>query len=243
MGLILQIVLLAIGLFGILASVYAMPSSALRTFFIVISSLLFLAGLTLTILTYASPPTADEIAKRVAEVLQRNSTPIVHPLDEKLPGFASGMMVRTEDVTEMRRKYQFDFHTTEGAKAGFYLSASNRFAFSVTDIHGEPYTLDIPLGSNGIPFEKFAYVFCEVGTASSYSYLRALVDGKEVARRDLSFPLDLGSRHWLPEIGADANGRNRAAMSFAEGGIFSMTLSDSEIAALTKNVLQYYNPQ
>ena len=118
------------------------------------------------------------MAARVVALLSGSPLRIPHPKDEKLPGFAAGIMVKTEDVTEMRRKYQFSFHTPEGAKTAFYLSASNRFAFSVTDVNAEPYTLEIPLGSNGIPFETFVYVFCEVGSASSYSYLRALVDGK-----------------------------------------------------------------
>jgi hypothetical protein len=242
MGLILQIVLLTIGLIGISASVFAIPRSAIRSLFIVVSSVLFLAGLILTILTYANPPTSEEIASRVASLLRGAPMKLNHPLDEKLPGFGSGMMVETKDITEMRRKYHFDFHTPDGAKAAFYLSASNRYAFSVTDIHGEPYTLDIPLGSNGIPFEKWSYVFCEAGTASSYAYLRALVNGSEVARRDFDFPIDLGSRQWMPTIGADANGKNPGAFMLSEIGVYSMTLTDAELKTIAENALQFYKP-
>ena len=162
------------------------------------------------------------------------------PLDEKLPGFASGLMVQTKDITEERKKYQFYFHTAEGSKAEFYLSASNRYAFSVTDTHGSIYTLDIPLGSNGIPFEKFVYMFCEVGTASSYSYLRALVNGIEVARQDLDFPLELGSRKWIPSLGANSSGQNSSAFMLMEAIIYTTTLSDAELVALAKNALQAY---
>jgi hypothetical protein len=171
---------------------------------------------------------------------QGGNLTISRPLDEKLPGFGSGLMVQTNDNTEVRRKYQFDFRTPEGAKVAFYLSASDRYAFSVMDIHGEPYTLDISLGSNGIPFGKFVYVFCEVGVASSYTYLRALVNGKQVARREYDFPLDLGSRRWIPTLGADSNGKNGGSFSLMEMGAFSTTLSDSELMALAKNALQAY---
>jgi hypothetical protein len=160
------------------------------------------------------------------------------PLDEKLPGFASGMMVQTSDNIEVRRKYQFDFHTPDGAKVAFYLSASNRYAFSVTDIHGEPYILDIPLGGNGIPFGKWAYIFCEVGVASSYTYLRALVDGKEVARREFDCPLDLGNRRWLLTLGADSGGNNGGSFYITQMGAYSTTLNDDELMALAKNALQ-----
>jgi hypothetical protein len=162
------------------------------------------------------------------------------PLDEKLPGFASGIMVQTDDVTEVRKKYQYSFRAPDGAKVGFYLSASNRYALSVTDINGEEYKLDIPLGANGLPFGKWAYIFCEVGTASSYSYLRAVLNGKEVARRDFDFPLDLGSRQWMPVLGADASGKNSGAFMMTEMGAFSTTLSDKELMALADNALSAY---
>jgi len=123
---------------------------------------------------------------------------------------------------------------------GFYLSASNRYAFSVTDINGEEYKLDIPLGANGLPFGRWAFIFCEVGTASSYSYLRAVLNGKEVARRDFDFPLDLGSRQWMPVLGGDANGQNGGAFMMMEMGAFSTTLSDKELMALAENTLSAY---
>ena len=37
--------------------------------------------------------------------------------EEILPGFGAGMAVSISDVTENRRKYQFSFHTKDGAKA------------------------------------------------------------------------------------------------------------------------------
>jgi hypothetical protein len=162
------------------------------------------------------------------------------PLDEKPPGFGNGMVVKTDDVQAARRKFQYAFRAPDGAKVAFYLSASNRYAFSVTDINGDEYKLDIPLGVNGLPFGKWAYIFCEVGTASSYSYLRAMLNGKEVARRDFDFPLDLGSRRWMPVLGADANGQNGGAFMMTEMGYYSTTLTDAELMALAKNALNAY---
>jgi hypothetical protein len=176
----------------------------------------------------------------IGDVVNTPTASLQKPVDEKLPGFASGMMVQTDDVPDVRRKYQYSFRAPDGAKVGFYLSASNRYAFSVTDINGEEYKLDIPLGANGIPFGKWAYIFCEVGTASSYSYLRALLNGKEVARRDFDFPLELGSRRWIPVLGADSSGQNGGAFMMMEIGAFSTTLSDQELMALAENALSAY---
>lgn len=153
-----------------------------------------------------------------------------HPLDERLPGFGTGLMVSINDSLEARRRNEFTFRTREGAKAEFRLSANNRYVFTVTDTKGDPHDLDIPLGSNGIPFEKFVFLFCEVGTATNYSYLRVLVNGKQVARRDFDFPLDLGSRHWFPSIGGN--------MSLVGLAVFRTTLTDDELMAAAKNELE-----
>jgi hypothetical protein len=149
-------------------------------------------------------------------------------------------MVKTDDVTEVRKKYQYSYAAPDGAKVAFYLSASNRFAFSVTDINGEQYKLDILLGANGLPFGEWAYIFCEVGVASNYSYLRAVLNGREVARQEYDFAIDLGSRKWAPVLGADANGQNGGAFMMMEMAAYSRTLSDGELMALAANALSAY---
>jgi hypothetical protein len=154
-------------------------------------------------------------------------------LDEKLPGFGAGMVVRINDLTENKKNYQYNFHTPEDARTAFYLAPSNHFVFTVTDVHGENYSLEIPLGNQGVPFETFVFIFCEVGTASNYSYLRALVNGREVARRDYNFPLDLGTRRWMPNIGG-------GVFMMSEISVYSVTLDDKELGDVSNNVLQYY---
>lgn len=156
--------------------------------------------------------------------------------DEVLPGFASEFPFQIHDITELRRKYFFSFRTPEGAKTSLYLSSDNPFKFAVTNIYNETEILDIPLGQrDGIPFEKFTDLICEVGVASNYSYLRALVNGKEVARRDLDHTMDLGSRNWKPfPIGADEHGEKPGALTWAGIGVLNTTLSDLQIARLVE---------
>lgn len=109
----------------------------------------------------------------------------------------------------------------------------------ITNIDGDAESLHIPLSqSDGIPFGQWIYLFCEVGTASNYSYLRVLSNGKEVARHDLYSSINLGSRRWLPTLGADEHGQNPAAFYFLEIAVWSTTLSDITIAKLTENSLQ-----
>src|ERR1700722_12980470 len=66
-----------------------------------------------------------------------------------------------------RPRYVFEFVTSDGAKASFYLSASSEFTFSVTDIRNEPYPLEVKIGNDGIPIDQFVALFCEVGVRSA----------------------------------------------------------------------------
>jgi hypothetical protein len=162
------------------------------------------------------------------------------PLSEKLPGFSWYAAIRMEDVAALRRKYVFDFSAPEGSRVAFYLSASDRFTFSVTDIHGEPYPLEIPLGRDGIPLGQFVVLVCETGIASNYAFVRVVMNGRELRRRDLPFSVDLGSRQWKTNLGADANGQNSGAFEISEFGGLATSLTDDEIGKLTKNVRDYY---
>lgn len=155
---------------------------------------------------------------------------------EKLPGFSWYNVISINPLPLPRKQYVFEFRDKEGAGAAFYLSASNAFVFEATDIHGSSYHLDIALGRNGIPVGQFIILFCEIGVGSNYSFFRAVVNGKEVQRRDLPFAVDLGSKQWSGKIGADINGKNNGAfdlMTFV--AVNSLTLSDEEIERITND--------
>ena len=238
MGLLLQIVLILMGGLGLLLSFFTMPKSLGRLVGIIVSSSLLALGLVLTVLTYADPPTAAEIAERVVAILQPGTTPSKHPVDEKLPGFATGVSISTEDVTAIRRKYFFDYRTPEKSAVSLYLSADDHFIFSVKDIYGESHPLEVRLGADGVPFGKFIFLFCEVGVASNYSYLRMLVNGKQVGRIEIPVTLSLGSRRWIPTFGADAYGQNGGSFSMLSAFAFSTTLTDEEIKKVTESALR-----
>jgi hypothetical protein len=154
--------------------------------------------------------------------------------EENLPGFSTYTLFQPNDLNELRRKYYFSFEDPEHAKTALYLSASNVFTFSVTDVNGESYPLEIPLGSyDGIPIDKFAVAVFEVGVATNYAFMRAVVNGREVAHRSLP-PIDLGSRQWR------ASSIGSGPMMFVEVGAWFTTMTDEEIDALTKNVRARY---
>lgn len=161
-------------------------------------------------------------------------------VDGNLLGFSGYIVIRIDDITQIRRKYVFEFATSEGARAAFYLSASNRFTFSVTDIHRESYPVEIVLGPDGIPMNQWVVIFFEEGSTSNASFMRVLVNDKVVVSRDLDFPIDLGSRDWKATIGADAAGENGGAYALGELVAWPMTLPQSKRTAVFKNAGTFF---
>jgi hypothetical protein len=160
----------------------------------------------------------------------------------KLPGFTGYAVIRLYDSPEFRRRYVFEFVSSDGARVAFYLSASSVFTFSVTDIRGESYPLEVRLGHGGIPIDKFVALFCEVGVAKNSSILRVIVNEKEVATRKLSFPLNLGKMDWKPgSLGQPLIGVNQGGVfMLTELGIYGQTMTSKEIHALVENVRGFY---
>src|ERR1019366_7251474 len=115
-----------------------------------------------------------------------------------VPGFTSYAVIRLYDTPESRRRYVYEFVSSDGAKVAFYLSASSIFTFSATDVSGEHYPLEVKLGGDGIPIDKFVALFCEIGIAKNSTSIRILVNEREIAHRDLSFALKLGKMDWKP---------------------------------------------
>ena len=94
----------------------------------------------------------------------------------------------------------------------FYVLDTNRFTFAVTDVRGESYSLEIPIGDDGIPLLRFVFLTCQVGVSSNATFLRVLVNEKDVKNRSYEFPIDLGSKAWVNgTLGADNNGQHNSA--------------------------------
>jgi hypothetical protein len=149
---------------------------------------------------------------------------------ESLLGFSTQLNLEIRNVAELRRQFIFQNITPEKSKASFYLSANDRFVFSITDIRDESYTLDVPVGSKGIPIYRPIFLVCEAGLGSNETYMRILVDGVEIAERTLPYRMDLGSRNWSnATMGADAQGKQNSAFVISTWSFGHVTLLDEDI--------------
>jgi hypothetical protein len=72
--------------------------------------------------------------------------------------------------------------------------------------------------------------------------MRVVVNRKEIERRHLRFPIDLGSRKWsIGVVVADENKKNSGAFQLSEIVIFAQTLSAKDIQIVQDNVIKFFS--
>jgi hypothetical protein len=164
----------------------------------------------------------------------------LEPQDKNLPGVGFYAYVRLYDTPELSRKVLLDFASSNGSEIKFFLSKSDQFSFTVSEAGGESYPLEIPLGQDGIPIDRFIFLFCDIGLQEKTTILRAFVDDKEVANRTLPFRLAFGKPDWQRRtIGADTNGQNNAPFKLAEFALYHQTLTAKNRSDLMNNFKTY----
>ena len=150
-----------------------------------------------------------------------------------MSGFSNYSVVRVFDTPDFKRKYLFDYQTPEGAKVSFYISASDIFTLSASDIRGESYPLEIPIDSGKIPLTSYVVLFCEIGFTKDSTILRVVVNRAEVQRRTLPFVINLGSQNW------NAGTFGGVPLRIVEWGNYNKALTNDDINKLVDNVRQY----
>jgi hypothetical protein len=157
--------------------------------------------------------------------------PDVSPLAKNtFPGFSSTFGLEIYDAAVARRQYLFDYVTPENAQVSLYASPGGSFDFSAVATNNEIYTMRIPVGSGGIPIYQFIFLTCEVGVSENSTYMRVLVDGREIKHESYPFRIDLGSHSWSKgTIGADLEGKNNSAFKILDASVGHVTMPDDKL--------------
>lgn len=163
---------------------------------------------------------------------QKVASAIEPNLDPNARGFFAVSVVRLYDTPQLRRKYIFDFLAPTGARISFYVSPSDVFVFSVTDINKEPFSLEVPIASDDIPLTRYIFLYCEVALQESSTQLRIIVDGKQVNSRTFGVRVELGKDYWKwtrSTFGADTDGQNNAPFKVAMHGSGHVPMTDQQV--------------
>lgn len=123
------------------------------------------------------------------------------PLHGALPGVGVWAVVEVQPLNNLKRKYIFELETDDHeAMASLYMTPDNHLTLSVTDVGGETYPVEVPLGQGGVPMGSMAVIAAEVGVASNYSILQVSINGTIVQSRKIDFPIDLGSKNFTEVV-------------------------------------------
>jgi hypothetical protein len=211
--------------FSALGWCYA-PNLSLRakTIWIVVSALV-IAGEGYIVYRHFHPA-------KMAQAELTCSTPKEPNTDASASGFFAAAIVRLYDTPELRRKYIFDALSPTCAHISFYVSPSDVFVFSVTDINKEPFSLEVPIASDDIPLNRYIFLYCEVALQENSTVLRIIVDGKQIASRTFGVRVELGKDYWKwtrSTFGADTNGQNNAPFKVAIYGFGHGPMTDQQV--------------
>jgi hypothetical protein len=160
---------------------------------------------------------------------------------EGLPGFSGNLVIKLVDAPRAQRQYVFDVEDKAGAWVSLYISASNLLTFSVTDTHGEVYSLEIPFSQNGLVLGQFNYLECEVGVGQGSTIMAISVNGSLVGNRIIPGDLSLGDRDWSAgTFGADRQHQQFGSFSVAEIAFNVTTFTAAEQTQMNKYIEQKY---
>lgn len=159
-----------------------------------------------------------------------------------LPGVGVFAIIEIRDVAQVRRRYVFDLGEQDGARASFYLSASDKFTFQVTDTRGEAYPLEFPTGGKTLVIGVPAYLILECGIINSQTIIHAVVNGVEVARRVLPFAISLGGGEFKDiTVGANKDKTEFGGFVLGEFGILKGTMSETQYEQMNTYIRNKYH--
>lgn len=158
------------------------------------------------------------------------SQPIDLPNRSSMPGLSLESMVAIRRTGLERRQYLYDSGVADGERISEYISQGEIFTFSMTDAHGEQHSVVVPLGSAGIPYDEWNFLICELGIGVDSSFMRVVVNGKELAYSNFPERLPIKLHPEAKTYVGNSIKKNEGA-SFMIGflAIYSSTLTSTEI--------------
>lgn len=148
-----------------------------------------------------------------------------------LPGLSVHMAVQVREQPVPRRRYIFDLGAPGFNGAAFYLSASNRFVFSVEDTNGEFYSVEALAGSRGLPIAEVIYLALEATTDGIRTEMRVSVNGRTITSRELPFPVSFPPFE-NATVGANRHGTENAAFLLRELVVLDRSLDHREMSEM-----------
>jgi hypothetical protein len=152
-----------------------------------------------------------------------------------VPGYTSTVLMQLDRHGWGKKDFVFKDTSADGSEVSLATTDDNGFTFVVKIMNGETYSLDIPSGPEGIPLDQNVYIACVAGNTKSSGFLRVLVDGDELFRRDFDLRIEFGNRQWKSTIAPDRTKLQGVLASTEDRLLAAWALSDDKLAEQETN--------
>jgi hypothetical protein len=152
------------------------------------------------------------------------------PFRKDIPGLSIYVLLTQYDVPDYQQHYIFQFGSAAGPRYELFVSASNTYTFSVTDIHGTVHPLEMRIGSEGVPLHELVGILAEIGFTEKSTILRVAVNGEEISRTTLPLIIDMSGAPNGGNLGSNQSGEQHGNFVIKRLTVWQVALSTSNIA-------------
>ena len=148
-----------------------------------------------------------------------NFNPYSLPYQEKNIGRSFHLVIKLGKNLLLSNKYIFDMGYQNKNRISLFLNRESQLIFRVIDRYSERYETSISVDDFKLK-ERFNYLNVEFGLNSKYSFLKILVNGKELVKKKYNYMIQFDTtaiKGYMPFVlGGDLNNANNASFSISE---------------------------
>lgn len=184
-------------------------------------------------------PSAEETAAILAKLTDIESRLGSFPTPEAWPGLSFNFLLTLPGGHLNRRQYLWDEPSSALSRFSIYISANDVLTMLLIDGHGEPHSVEVPVGViGGIPIRQPVWLVFNVGMRTDETLMSIDLDGREVKRLILPFQLTRNP----PGKGGITLGASSEHSNGITATIYSVKVSRGTLDAkgLAEN-LKYFN--
>lgn len=151
------------------------------------------------------------------------------PYQEENNGFSIHLVLKLGQNSLLSDHYIIDMGDQNKNRISLYLNVNNKLVFRIIDNYSNKYEATISEDNLKLS-ERYNYINFEFGLNNKYSFLKILINGKELIKNKYNYmiPFNVKLKENIPiVIGADLNYRNHANFSIAEIIMYDSTISNN----------------
>jgi hypothetical protein len=176
-----------------------------------------------------------QLSAALKEALKNQEASVADsPFNISYSGISINFMIRFGPSIKGRDNYIFDCgQTLNKNRLSVFLNTDDALVLKVYDQGSMPTEIKVQPSLETFNFDSPQYIVCEFGMTNNFSFLRIVINGKQVAEEDHPWPIQIfnpgGSRFF---VGSDMNARQGGVFMLGEMFVTKQTISHDGLIQL-----------